>query len=156
MKIFFLCVVIHIVHHKFISRFSPKRDIPYAIVTLMTYECLREHWVKKHEKAAWRDMATGAIAGGLGSYVTNPMDVIKTRLQIELGEKILQGNVLNEKGRLKSIVIARDIVSNHGVKGLFAGLIPRLVKIAPASAIMISSYEYCKRHFVLNNNISEK
>ena len=85
-----------------------------------------------------------------------PADVIKTRLQIELGEKTLHENGLNRKERLKSIVIARDILSNHGVKGLFAGLIPRLVKIIPASAIMISSYEFCKRHFVLNNNISEK
>lgn len=32
----------------------------------------------------------------------------------------------------------------YGVKGLFAGLTPRLLKVAPACAIMISTFEYSK------------
>ena len=81
--------------------------------------------------------------------------MIKTRLQIELGDKIVRGNGFNGKGRLKSIAIATEIITNEGVKGLFAGLIPRLVKVAPACAIMISSYEYCKRYFALKNYVGE-
>lgn len=70
------------------------RDIPYAIVTMLTYECLRDHWVSqgreksvgvgnaKGRTAPWRDMVVGGLAGGIGSFAaTNPMDVIKTRLQ---------------------------------------------------------------------------
>jgi solute carrier family 25 protein 39/40 len=38
---------------------------------------------------------------------------------------------------------------------LFPGLVPRLVKVAPACAIMISSYEYGKRFFQnYNQNIA--
>lgn len=32
----------------------------------------------------------------------------------------------------------------YGVRGLFAGLAPRLIKVAPACAIMISTFEYSK------------
>lgn len=43
--------------------------------------------------------------------------------------------------------MAREIVSAQGARGLFAGLIPRILKVAPACAIMIASYEHCKRFF---------
>ena len=80
----------------------------------------------------------GAVAGSVAAAVTNPMDVIKTRIQIELGEKGV---------RLNNYEVAREIIQSHGIKGLWTGLAPRLLKVAPACAIMISSYEYCKRFF---------
>lgn len=43
--------------------------------------------------------------------------------------------------------IIREIYRHNGMKGLFAGLVPRLVKVAPACAIMISSFEYGKVFF---------
>lgn len=39
------------------------------------------------------------------------------------------------------------IYQNYGVKGLFAGLTPRLIKVAPACAIMISTFEHGKQFF---------
>ena len=62
------------------------RDIPYAIFTLLSYEYIKEAWVLRQSahdpKNRWaRDMLAGATAGGIGSYLTNPFDVIKTRLQ---------------------------------------------------------------------------
>lgn len=50
----------------------------------------------------------------------------------------------------------------YGVRGLFAGLTPRLIKVAPACAIMISTFEYSKVAIVRlgnkskhNNNIAD-
>lgn len=40
--------------------------------------------------------------------------------------------------------IFNSIYQTHGVRGLFAGLAPRLIKVAPACAIMISTFEYSK------------
>jgi hypothetical protein len=39
------------------------------------------------------------------------------------------------------------IFHDHGIKGLFAGLVPRLIKVAPACAIMIGTFEYGKKFF---------
>merc|ERR1712173_91336 len=92
----------------------------------------------------------GAVSGTIASTITLPMDVIKTRLHMELGEKIVHDRGGNNK-TMKSVVIAKEIIKTEGIKGLFSGLTPRLVKVAPACAIMISSYEYCKRYFAIRN-----
>ncbi len=76
--------------------------------------------------------------------------------QIELGETNFRpreggggSGPVSQVGLRKA---ARAIVRSHGVAGLFAGLAPRLLKVAPACAIMISTYEYCKLFFRRWNN----
>ncbi len=55
-------------------------------------------------------------------------------------------------GSLQTVI--RDVISGHGYGGLFAGLTPRIGKIAPACAIMISSYEASKKYFIEQNSIN--
>lgn len=43
--------------------------------------------------------------------------------------------------------IIQRIYHQNGLKGLFTGLTPRLVKVAPACAIMIATFEHGKRFF---------
>ena len=50
-----------------------------------------------------------------------------------------------------NLAIAKELVASQGVRGLFSGLTPRLLKVAPACAIMISSYEWCKALFHTQN-----
>ena len=51
-------------------------------------------------------------------------------------------------GRTRSnMTIARELLADQGGRALFSGLTPRLLKVAPACAIMISSYEFCKEFF---------
>lgn len=62
------------------------RDIPYAMVTLLVYETLQKAAARRRgpdgaKKASpIENMIIGAVAGGMGSLVTNPMDMIKTRM----------------------------------------------------------------------------
>ena len=49
------------------------------------------------------------------------------------------------------MTIARELVADQGGRALFSGLTPRLLKVAPACAIMISSYEFCKEFFRKQN-----
>ncbi|KAG8320680.1 hypothetical protein J6590_062572 [Homalodisca vitripennis] len=41
----------------------------------------------------------------------------------------------------------RKIYADNGVRGLFTGLTPRLLKTAPSCAIMVSTFEYGKSYF---------
>jgi solute carrier family 25 protein 39/40 len=41
----------------------------------------------------------------------------------------------------------RQIIHQEGYQGLFRGLSPRIAKVAPSCAIMISSYELGKSFF---------
>lgn len=51
----------------------------------------------------------------------------------------------------RTMIIIRKIYTQNGVKGLFTGLIPRIIKVAPACAIMIATFEHGKRFFHLHN-----
>ena len=53
----------------------------------------------------------------------------------------------NPKKSSSTWITIRRIYSQSGVRGLFTGLTPRLVKVAPACALMISTFEYGKRFF---------
>ena len=50
--------------------------------------------------------------------------------------------------------VLNKVVSDHGYRGLYAGLGPRIAKVAPACAIMIGSYETCKEYFAERNRLN--
>ncbi|KAG8573779.1 hypothetical protein GDO81_012546 [Engystomops pustulosus] len=94
--------------------------------------------------------ASGAVSGSVAAVVTLPFDVVKTRRQTEMGElEVLHDPKKNSTSTWK---IMYRITSESGFRGLFAGLSPRLIKVAPACAIMISTYEFGKSFFRKLNN----
>jgi solute carrier family 25 S-adenosylmethionine transporter 26 len=123
------------------------RDIPYAIVTLLSYECLREHWVRKaaHE-SPHRDMIAGGLAGGLGSWATNPMDVLKTRMQIDDGG-VYGGSVL---------ICASKTLHDDGPMAFWRGTAPRLMHKIPANATFFVFYEFFRKILGVNEGGTEK
>ncbi len=80
-----------------------------------------------------------------------PFDVGKTRTQVyrDSGSAVAKkaaGSVVAAEER-PMIQLLWHIFGTEGVSGLFKGWIPRTLKVAPACAIMISSYEVGKRVF---------
>lgn len=49
---------------------------------------------------------------------------------------------------VKAIV---DMYQKNGLRAIFSGLVPRVIKIAPACAIMVSTFEYGKTFFQNRN-----
>ena len=115
------------------------RDVPFSCVYWSIYESLRRRAKAAHPQqqlTTSASFAAGAVAGSIAALVTTPLDVIKTRQQL------LGGGGGNGGAPLSVLGVARS----EGVAALFAGVVPRLARVAPANAIMIASYELGKRH----------
>ncbi|KAG5998380.1 hypothetical protein E4U43_002433 [Claviceps pusilla] len=93
----------------------------------------------------------GALSGALASMVTMPFDVGKTRTQVyrdapaSASAAVKRLHPLPEETSM--VRLLWHIFQTEGVAGLWKGWIPRTLKVAPACAIMISSYEVGKRVF---------
>lgn len=88
----------------------------------------------------------------IAAFVTAPFDVVKTHRQIEFGEKVLYAEHPEKSlPKAHTIGILQKIFRQNGLQGIFAGVTPRIVKIAPACAIMITSFEYGKAFFFRQN-----
>jgi solute carrier family 25 (mitochondrial aspartate/glutamate transporter), member 12/13 len=83
----------------------------------------------------------GAIAGALGAFVVYPIDLVKTRMQNQ------RSGVIGQRLYDNSIDCARKIIRNEGFKGLYAGLPPQLVGVAPEKAIKLTVNELLRGTF---------
>lgn len=122
------------------------RDVPFSVIYWCGYERIKD--IVPTEKLFMKSFCAGFSAGTIATILTHPMDLTKTRRQILLGENILEPTAASQ---IRTFGIMRDVVTQMGFRGLFAGLLPRIAKIGPACAIMISSYEFGKRFFVEYN-----
>lgn len=93
-----------------------------------------------------------SCAQQVAAFVTAPFDVVKTHKQIEFGEKVLYADKpVQSLPKVGTITVLKKILRQNGVSGLFAGVIPRVIKVAPACAIMLTSFEYGKSFFFRHN-----
>lgn len=79
-----------------------------------------------HEK-----LLVGAVAGVVGTTCIFPIDMVKTRLQ---SQKALPSGKLPYSGPIQCL---RSLVAEAGVSGLYRGLIPNLMGVAPEKALKL-------------------
>ncbi|KAA8650459.1 hypothetical protein EYZ11_000851 [Aspergillus tanneri] len=142
------------------------RDVPFSGLYWWGYEevkkCLLEARQMSHEYILPHDPGTptffdsflaGATSGSLAALVTTPFDVGKTRQQVfrHMGDDTPhpKGGTLSrsplhpEQFPLPKFLL--HIFREEGMAGLFRGWVARCLKVAPACAIMISTYEVGKK-----------
>lgn len=134
------------------------RDVPFSGIYWSTYEYLT-HRLKSFEmfndeqhnepsKLFMRSFLSGSLAGVMAAIFTNPFDVGKTRLQVSFEDTHNLGTLGKHVERENMFKFMMNIYKNEGLGALYVGLLPRCMKIAPACAIMISTYELSKRFFI--------
>ncbi|KAG9289102.1 hypothetical protein G9A89_022411 [Geosiphon pyriformis] len=74
----------------------------------------------------------GAIAGSVGATVVYPIDLVKTRMQNQ------RSKVVGELLYRNSIDCFQKVIKNEGFLGLYGGLGPQLVGVAPEKAIKLT------------------
>lgn len=124
------------------------RDVPFSAFYWFNYELVKK-WLCQQWKVCdasfMMSFTAGAISGTVAAVLTLPFDVVKTKRQIQLGE--MEAMRVKDKNSSSTWLLMRKILAESGARGLFAGFMPRIIKIAPACAIMISSYEFGKTFF---------
>ncbi|KAF2857633.1 mitochondrial carrier [Piedraia hortae CBS 480.64] len=120
------------------------RDVPFSALYWWGYETGRRQLNRTLHKeqtglshgALFADsFVAGAVSGAAAAFVTTPFDVGKTRRQT--------GNSPEQRRSMPRFLW--HIFQTEGTSGLFRGGAARCLKVAPACAIMISSYEIGKR-----------
>lgn len=109
---------------------------PYVGLNFMVYESVRKYLTPEGDKnpSTMRKLLAGAISGAVAQTCTYPFDVLRRRFQI---------NTMSGMGyQYKSITDAvRVIVGQEGVRGLYKGIAPNLLKVAPSMASSWLSFE---------------
>lgn len=140
------------------------RDVPFSAIYWASYESMKKNlkFMDSSENESINEgflqhfaksFIAGSISGTVAGVFTHPFDVGKTRLQIamqerENGSSPLQKNKINNyKQNRNMFAYLNAIRKNEGILALYAGITPRIIKIAPSCAIMISTYEIGKKLF---------
>lgn len=144
------------------------RDVPFSAMYWWGYETVRGRLTEVRERGRGRtyegdirarrrsqsqenhretfvdSFIAGCMSGALACIATMPFDVGKTRTQVynNTGKDATAAPEGQTMFRL-----LRHIVRTEGFSGLFRGWMPRVMKVAPACAIMISSFEVGKKVF---------
>ena len=74
----------------------------------------------------------GSIAGAFGAFVVYPIDLVKTRMQNQRTQRV--GALLYKN----SLECARKVIKNEGFRGLYSGVLPQLIGVAPEKAIKLT------------------
>ncbi|KAG8084299.1 hypothetical protein GUJ93_ZPchr0010g11073 [Zizania palustris] len=92
-----------------------------------------------------QQVVAGAGAGVAVSFLACPTELIKCRLQAQsaLAEAAAASGIALPKG---PIDVAKHVVREAGMKGLFKGLVPTMGREVPGNAVMFGVYEATKQY----------
>ncbi|KAL7628182.1 hypothetical protein AAE478_002380 [Parahypoxylon ruwenzoriense] len=123
------------------------RDAPYAGLYVVTYEQFKKHLSSWHiltpptnppgqsdvsmrgSLSATINFSSGALAGATCSFISNPFDAIKTRIQLQ------------PRDYPNMIQACRKMVAEEGIRSLYDGLALRMTRKAMSSALAWMLYE---------------
>lgn len=76
--------------------------------------------------------ALGSLAGAFGAFMVYPIDLVKTRMQNQRSTRP------GERLYNNSLDCAKKVIRNEGFRGLYSGVIPQLIGVAPEKAIKLT------------------
>ncbi|KAG0463655.1 hypothetical protein HPP92_019724 [Vanilla planifolia] len=115
------------------------REVPFYVAGMSLYAEAKKaaQTLLKRELEPWETVAVGALSGGLAAVVTNPFDVMKTRMMTAP-----QGQPVSMQ------MVALSVLQQEGLLGFFKGALPRFFWIAPLGAMNFAGYEIAKKAMV--------
>lgn len=116
---------------------------PYVGLNFMVYEAVRGYFTQPGEKNPpwYRKLAAGAISGAVAQTCTYPFDVLRRRFQV---------NSMSGMGYQYTSISGAigTILKQEGFAGLYKGIMPNLLKVAPSMASSWLSFELTRDFLV--------
>ncbi|XP_030751551.1 calcium-binding mitochondrial carrier protein Aralar1 isoform X1 [Sitophilus oryzae] len=88
----------------------------------------------------------GSIAGAVGATAVYPIDLVKTRMQNQR-----TGSFIGELMYRNSFDCFKKVIRHEGVFGLYRGLVPQLMGVAPEKAIKLTVNDFVRDKFTDKN-----
>ncbi|KIL62548.1 hypothetical protein M378DRAFT_12756 [Amanita muscaria Koide BX008] len=114
---------------------------PYVGINFATYEALRGVITPPGKSSVPRKLACGALAGSISQTLTYPFDVLRRKMQVTG----MKDGSIKYSGAFDAL---RSILRAEGVGGLYRGLWPNLLKVAPSIATSFFIYELVKEFLI--------
>lgn len=89
------------------------------------------------------NFSLGSVAGAIGATIVYPIDLIKTRMQAQ--------RALVYKNSMDCLI---KVLSKEGIRGLYSGLGPQLIGVAPEKAIKLTVNDLARSFFT--NKVSKQ
>eukprot|EP00947_MAST-08B_sp_MAST-8B-sp1_P002040 g2040.t1 len=115
------------------------RDVPYSFIFFPLYANLHKSFADASGHVSMpKTLAAGGIAGASAAFVCTPMDVVKTRLQV-------QGGSARYNGLLDCW---KKVYAEEGFGAFFKGAVPRMAVTAPLFGIALLCFELQKEYII--------
>ncbi|XP_022162178.1 calcium-binding mitochondrial carrier protein SCaMC-1-A-like [Myzus persicae] len=113
--------------------------LPYAGIDLAVYETLKNKYIASHNDGEKPGMplllACGTVSSTCGQVCSYPLSLVRTRLQAPNFEGPDTRTMMS---------VFREIWVKEGIPGLYRGITPNFIKVAPAVSISYVVYERCR------------
>lgn len=117
------------------------RIAPYSAVQFSTYELIKSAFVAwEHEIDTPRRLLAGSLAGIASVVSTYPLDLVRSRLSIESASLGIEGTNKKQTTGILAMTI-RVYKQEGGIHGLYRGLTPTALGVAPYVGINFAAYE---------------
>ncbi|KAI9591316.1 mitochondrial carrier domain-containing protein [Syncephalis fuscata] len=136
-----LCKIKHN-NNNYNRNYNHKGVAPYVALNFQAYEVLRAYFTRPGESSpsSVNKLLCGALAGSIAQTITYPLDVLRRRMQVT-GMKEVGYKYRNTWHAI------HQVITKEGILGLYKGMIPNYLKVAPAIGVSFWCYELCKDLF---------
>jgi len=126
------------------------RDLSYSSIRFGLYIPIKKMMSnlsgeRKGPEPMWSKIVAGGLAGGIGSAIANPADLLKARMQAD-----------SSANSLSMTAHFRNIVQADGVKGLWKGSSTTVTRAIVIGSTTLSSYDTIKSTLSVNFGLSAK
>lgn len=118
------------------------------MIFILFPQTLKKFYMKRHDienPSIPVLLACGSISTISGQLVSYPLALLRTRLQAQ--EVPMDSS---DRDTMSKLLVR--IWRNEGVRGLYRGLLPNIIKVVPAVSISYVVYENMKKTLVESNN----